>query len=117
MSELAELNLIGARPQKNSGRGKHQKGDGVLSDLLVDVKESGKSFSLNTTVWGKICTDAVSQGYEPVLHLVFGQEGTPRVRLWVQTMERAMQAQAALEIVQSDEYQEFLMWKEKQENE
>jgi hypothetical protein len=84
MSETEELKRIGAVPQPNSGRGKHKKGDGVLDEkYLVDVKESAKSFTLNTTVWGKICTDASKSNYEPVLLVVLGDEGQPRKRLVV----------------------------------
>lgn len=84
MSELEELKRIGAVPQPNSGRGKHKKGDGVVDGrYLVDVKESAKSFTLNTTVWGKVCTDASKSNYEPVLMVVLGEEGKPRKRLMV----------------------------------
>ena len=82
MSELAELKRFGAVPQPNSGRGKHNKGDGILDNhWIVDVKESAKSFTLNTNVWGKVCTDAAQSNKEPLLLVVLGQEGGPRTRL------------------------------------
>lgn len=84
MSEIEELKRIGAAPQKNSGRGKHQKGDGVIDDeILVDVKEYGKSFSLSRESWGKVSTDAIKQGYLPALFVVLGEEGAHRLRLFV----------------------------------
>ena len=96
MSELEELKRIGAKPQPNSGRGKHNKGDGILDDhWIVDVKESAKSFTLSTSVWGKVCTDAAQSNKEPLLLAVFGEEGKPRTRL----------------IIMSDDEFEELRWK------
>lgn len=80
-SELNELKRIGAVPQKNSGRGFH-KGDGVLGEYLVDVKEVRKSFGLTQDSWAKVCTDAVAENKAPLLHIVLG-EGNNRVRVWV----------------------------------
>ena len=86
MSELKELKRLGAKPQPNSGRGKHNKGDGILADRwIVDVKESEKSFTLNTRVWGKVCTDAAQSNKEPLLLVVLGEEGQPRTRLIIMT--------------------------------
>jgi hypothetical protein len=82
MSERGELKRIGAKPQKNSGRGNIQKGDGVLSDgYVVDVKEYSKSFSVNQNVWSKICMDAfkTDPNKSPVIMLVLGE--TKKVRL------------------------------------
>lgn len=88
MSELNELKRIGAAPQKNSGRGKHRKGDGVINgEFLVDVKEYAKGFRIDRNNWGKVCTDAASEGMEPALFLVLGEENAPRTRLWVFTEE------------------------------
>lgn len=83
-SELYELNRLGAVPQKNSGRGKHDKGDGILDDIwMVDVKEYAKSFGLSLGVWAKTCTDAFRAGSkEPLLKIVLGEENK-RVRLVV----------------------------------
>jgi hypothetical protein len=80
MSERGELKRIGARPQKNSGRG-IQKGDGTLPGYLVDVKEYAKSFSITQDVWAKIVTDTlrVDKEKSPVIMLVLGE--TKKVRL------------------------------------
>lgn len=84
MSELNEARMDGAMLQKNSGRGKFKKGDAVIDDfLLVDYKEYKKSFGINKSVWGKVSTDAVLQGYEPSMKLVIGEEGEPKTRLWL----------------------------------
>lgn len=51
MSEAQELKRFGAVPQPNSGRGKNNKGDGILDGKwIVDVKEASKSFTLNKSV-------------------------------------------------------------------
>ena len=83
-SELRELKKIGAKPQRNSGRGKHAKGDGILDDTwMVDIKEYAKSFGISLAVWAKTCTDAYrAGGYEPMLKIVLG-EGNQKVRLVV----------------------------------
>lgn len=86
MSEASELKRLGAKPQPNSGRGKHKKGDGILDDkYIVDVKESGKTFGLSKKVWAKVCTDAAQSNMEPLLKVVLGEEGEPRTRLIVLT--------------------------------
>lgn len=84
MSEASEAVRDGAILQKNSGRGKYRKGDAVIDDfMLVDIKEYGKSFSINRQFWSKISTDAVKQGYDPALKLVVGAEDEPKMRLFV----------------------------------
>lgn len=78
MSERREIARDGAKAQKNSGRGKIQKGDARTSDgYLIDYKEYSKSISISRQMWIKICTDAVKSGkeLEPVLKLVLGEEG------------------------------------------
>lgn len=88
MSEVKELQRLGAIPQPNSGRGKNNKGDGILDGhWIVDVKEASKSFTLNTSVWGKVCTDASKSNKEPLLLAVFGEEGKPRTRLIIMSAE------------------------------
>lgn len=82
MSEKQELKRMGAKPQKNSGRGLYQKADGKLEPFLVDVKEYQKSFSLSRSVWAKICSDAVRSGGVPALMIALGS-GKDTVRLWV----------------------------------
>lgn len=87
-TELFELKQIGAVPQKNSGRGKHDKGDGVLDKTwLVDVKEYEKTFGLSLDVWAKVCTDAHRAGdMEPLLLVVLGS-GNNVVRLVVHSLD------------------------------
>lgn len=85
MAELSEIRRFGGVPQKNSGRGAHRKGDAVWGRFLVDVKEYSKSFGLSLNMWGKVSTDAAKEGLEPALNVVLGEEGKPRVRLWVIT--------------------------------
>lgn len=84
MSELEELKRLGAKPQPNSGRGKHNKGDGILDGKwIVDIKETGKSFGLSRNVWGKVCTDAAQSNKLPLLKVVIGEESGQRIRLIV----------------------------------
>ena len=83
MSELDEIKRFGGKPQKNSGRGKHDKGDAIVEKFVVDVKEYGKSFGLSKAVWAKICTDAVKQGKRPALNVVLGENDGRKVRMWV----------------------------------
>jgi hypothetical protein len=71
-SEREILAKYGARPHLNSGRGTFQKGDGSDEGFVYDVKEAKSSFTINRSVWSKICTDAfrVSPYKEPALILV-----------------------------------------------
>lgn len=80
MSEKSELNRIGAKAHKNSGRGM-VKADGSLDKYVVDVKEYSKSFSINQDVWAKITMDTlkVDPNKSPVICLVLGE--TKKVRL------------------------------------
>ena len=83
MSEANEIKRDGGKAQKNSGRGKIQKGDAILGPFCYDIKEFAKSFGLSKTVWGKVCTDAFRSGRRtPALKVVLG-EGNEKVRLWV----------------------------------
>lgn len=82
-SELAEIKKFGGKPQPNSGRGKHKKGDAIINKFVVDVKEYSKSFGLSKIVWGKICSDAVKQGKRPALNVVLGDNDGRKVRMWV----------------------------------
>ena len=81
MSERGELKRIGAKPHKNSGRGK-VKADGSLDDFVVDVKEYGKSYSVSQDSWAKIVSDTmkVDRKKNPVLMVVLGK-GNKKVRL------------------------------------
>ena len=81
MSERSEIKRDGAKAQKNSGRGKYQKGDAKWNNFLVDYKESKISFTLNKDVWAKICTDTfkVSREMNPALKLIIGEESKVRL--------------------------------------
>ena len=81
-SERIEINRDGGRPQPNSGRGTHKKGDAKIGNFCYDVKEYSKSFSISRKVWAKCCSDAWSSDNSlPALKLVLGD--TEKVRLWV----------------------------------
>lgn len=84
MSEASEIKRDGAKAQKNSGRGKYQKGDAVWKNFVVDYKEYSKSFSLNKQSWSKICTDTFKVGRDkhPVLKVILG-ENNEKIRLAV----------------------------------
>ena len=83
MSERSEAKRIGAKLQKNSGRGRIQKGDARWHTFIVDFKEFSKTFSLSKSVWAKASTDAVRQGSDPLIIVVLGEEGEPKTRLAV----------------------------------
>jgi hypothetical protein len=83
MTEKEEIRRDGAKPQKNSGRGKIQKADGILEPFCYDIKEYEKSFSISREVWAKICDDAFTSGRrEPAIKVVLGRENS-KVRLWI----------------------------------
>jgi hypothetical protein len=83
MTERGEAKRIGAKLQKNSGRGRIQKGDARWHNFIVDFKEFSKTFSLSKSVWAKASTDAVRQGADPLIIVVLGEEGEPKTRLAV----------------------------------
>ena len=81
--EKEEIKRDKAKPQKNSGRGKIQKGDATKGSFCYDIKEYEKSFGLTPDVWAKICMDAFQSGnYEPALKIVLGSKNH-KTRLWV----------------------------------
>lgn len=82
MTELSEIKRFGGKPQKNSGRGKFNKGDATVGPFTVDVKEYSKSYSISRANWAKICTDAAKNGNEPALMLAIGEDAST-VRVWV----------------------------------
>ena len=93
MSELGEIKRDGATPQKNSGRGKHEKGDATLGPFCIDYKEYSEQFGVSRAVWAKISTDAWQVKKLPALRLVLGSDDdTTKTRLWVvgDTMFREM---------------------------
>ncbi len=95
MTERGEIHRIGAKAQKNSGRGEYQKGDAKLGPFLLDFKEASRSFTLNQKVWSKICTDSIRSGGEPALVVILGEE--TKTRLWIMTEEMALVMMQAYE--------------------
>lgn len=89
-SEHYELERVGARPVKNSGRGRFDKSDGIIYSpmgdpiLSVDVKEYGESFPLSLKSWAKVSTDAKTNHTEPTFKVVLGKE-EPKQRMMVVT--------------------------------
>jgi hypothetical protein len=74
-SERAHLKSVGAFAHPNSGRMQHGlKGDGSNDMFVIDVKEASKSFTVNESVWTKICTDAykVDPYKNPQILLILG---------------------------------------------
>jgi hypothetical protein len=84
LSERGEAKRDGAKLQKNSGRGKIQKGDARMGNFVVDYKEYSKSISISEEIWAKICTDTfkVDRSAYPLLKLILG-EGARKTRLAV----------------------------------
>lgn len=85
MTEKSVASRLGAKLQKNSGRGQYAKGDARWSNFLVDFKEASKSFTLNLKVWGKACEDVtrVNPDLFPAINVILGEEGQKRTRLWI----------------------------------
>lgn len=87
-TEAYELKRINATPTKNSGRGKFNKGDGILSIkdepiFTCDVKEYKKSFAVSEENWAKISLDAQKNGNtRPLFKLALG-DTEPRTRVVV----------------------------------
>lgn len=95
--EKEEIRRDGGKPQKNSGRGKIQKGDAILEPFCYDIKEYEKSFNISKDVWAKVSTDAFRSGKrEPALKLVIG-DAQNKVRLWVITDDMFHQMREAWE--------------------
>ena len=84
LTEKSEIKRDGAKAQKNSGRGKIQKGDATWKGFVVDYKEYSKSYSISRSSWSKICMDAWKSDTlsSPILKLILG-EGQDKVRLAV----------------------------------
>lgn len=82
-TELEEIKRFGGKPQPNSGRGAHRKGDATLGPFIVDVKEYAKGYTISIDTWAKICSDAVLSGrMQPALAIVLGEEGGSKTRVW-----------------------------------
>ena len=88
-SEEYELDRLGAMPTKNSGRGKFQKGDGVLSyrgmTVTVDVKEYKESFGLSRKMVAKLGADTRQNRTDYGIVVVVLGEKEPRQRMVVMT--------------------------------
>lgn len=85
MSEKREIERMGGRPQRNSGRGILEKGDATLGPFLVDVKEYDESFSVSRANWAKLQSDAFrSQQRQPMFWLALGdKESKTKLRVVV----------------------------------
>jgi hypothetical protein len=83
LTEKSEAARDGAILQKNSGRGKHAKGDAILGPFLLDYKEYTRSYSLSIKSWSKICTDALTAGgLIPALKVIL-TDGDNKARVWI----------------------------------
>lgn len=108
MSEKSEIKRDGAKAQKNSGRGKIQKGDAIWRGFCVDYKEYTESFSVSRKAWGKICNDAWASGQSiPALKLILGsKDNYSRTRLAViewSVLEELLDAKDRLDALEADE--------------
>ena len=75
VSEKNEAERIGARLQRNSGRGILEKGDAVLEPFLFDIKEYDESFSVSRNNWAKLASDAFRAGQRvPAFFLALGSK-------------------------------------------
>jgi len=59
VTERGEASRINAKLQKNSGRGRIQKGDAIWKGYVLDFKEFSRSFSITQNVWAKVVTDTL----------------------------------------------------------
>lgn len=88
-SEEYELQRIGARPTKNSGRGRFEKGDGIISyrdmNVTVDVKEYKESFGLSRKMVAKLGADTRQNRTDYGIFLVVLGDEEPRQRMVVMT--------------------------------
>lgn len=93
-SEQALIRSLGGTSHKNSGRGM-KKADGTVDEFIVDVKESGKSFTINTEVWSKICTDAAKVDFrkDPALIVSLNNGEIKLVVIALDVFERLIDAE------------------------
>lgn len=82
MTEQHEAARINARLQRNSGRGRLQKGDARWHNFLVDIKEYAAGFRVSTKNWAKLCTDAARHNADPMFLLAL-TDGGRTIRLAV----------------------------------
>lgn len=76
MSEKKVAKHIDAKKVKNSGRG-IKKGDMLKGNVVIDLKEAKKSFTLNTGIWRKVCDDAATYGWDHIPALLVSFEDGP----------------------------------------
>lgn len=95
MSEASEAKRDGTKLQRNSGRGKYAKGDGIRPLFLIDYKEANKSFTLNRAVWAKVCTDAykVNPDLAPQLRIILGEKDKVRLSIVETSMIDMLEAE------------------------
>lgn len=93
------INNIGGTPHKNSGRGQVKKGDGTWHEFIIDVKHANKSFTLNTDVWAKICTDAARVDIlkDPALIVVFNNGKTRLAVVALDVLQRLVEEHDIIE--------------------
>lgn len=84
MSEAGEIRRDGAKAQKNSGRGKIQKGDAKWHNFIIDYKEYPKGYRVTPENWRKICTDTFTSDPDmsPLLKVILG-DGQQKIRLGI----------------------------------
>lgn len=94
--EQAIIKSMGGTPHPNSGRGQTKKADGTVKDFVVDVKEGGKSFTLNTSVWAKVCTDAARVDFrkDPALIVSLNDGKTQLAIIALDVFERLIDAES-----------------------
>lgn len=88
-SEEYELSRLGAIPTKNSGRGKFDKGDGIIqydnASVTVDIKEYKESFGLSRKMVAKLGADTRQNRSDYGIFFVVLGEDEPRQRMVVMT--------------------------------
>jgi hypothetical protein len=72
-SEKSEINRLGAKGIKNSGRG-IIKGDAKWEGFTIDFKEYPKGFTVNQDNWAKATTDAMKNKNDPAIVVVLGDD-------------------------------------------
>jgi hypothetical protein len=91
LSEKNEIEKMGGRAQRNSGRGILEKGDATLGPFLVDVKEYDESFSVSRSNWAKLQSDAFrAQQRQPMFWLALGSKENGAVPLRLVVLTRNM---------------------------
>ena len=94
-SEQSLIRSMGGTPHKNRGRGQ-KRADGTVNGFVVDVKEGGNSFTLNTSVWAKVCTDAAKVDFrkDPALIISLNDGKTQLAIIALDVFERLIDAES-----------------------